>query len=142
MHNGSTVKTNRSYCPDTLWGWLPVVVCLIILRSMFGVSCDHHAMFPHPCSQESACHTGCLTCAREGGETTFLTACGPTGKTDIRRLFAFPVETETPDFEPMMLKHKKRPVRTIVHLGRMPSALTPSVGAIFALYLMHQSLLC
>lgn len=121
---------------------LAVVLCLMALIVGQAAACNVQRASAIPCLPPPDADAGWLSTMVARGADAFITAEAAPSAAGDDLLFTSPAETETPDFEPAILRVRKISVVDIVRPSS--TAGTPIIirGTSVPLYLTHQSLLC
>lgn len=122
--------------------WLMPALCLVILMAGPALTRDHRGS-PEGSGPPTAvvqANRPAVTPARAA--TVWLTAGNASPAAETYGRFSSPVESETPDIEPAMLKYKTIAILAVACPAWAPWAQTIVRRASVPLYLTHQSLLC
>jgi hypothetical protein len=140
MQHGSTMIPLRCQLPRRFGGWLPLLICLVLMipgSIWAGGLPESWDGLGLPGTSSRSWET-CVT-TTSVADLSLATAGDMLG---LQPLFSSAVDPETPDVKLTVLKAKKRFLDPIVHLAAPLSTVTFRRGGSIPLYLAHRSLLC
>jgi len=121
---------------------MPVLISLIALISSMTAGWNNPEPIEGSVPQIGESLTGCLDGSRGSTDSGTLTAGTADAAGGGGLLFAYPVESETPDIEPAISRDSKIFAADTPLAAMISRASTVIKGILIPLYLTHQSLLC